>query len=325
MNNFGPNVLYHNNGDGTFTDVTREGRRRPRREQGRRRGLLPRYRRRWQPRSVRRPTTSSSRSRSTSPVTSTGSPTYPGPRDFPHDTNNLFHNNGDGTFTDVSERSGIAAHPGRRAWGSSAPTTTTTATPTSSSPTTSSGNFLFHNDGHGNFEEVGLAAGVAYDVDGMPHGNMGVDCADYDNDGRLDFFVTAYQRRIRRALPEPGQRHVRRRDAAWRRGPRIACATSSGDAAWWISTTTDTATLSWSAATSRTTWSLFDDTTSYMARPILLRNTGNGKFVNVSDASGDGMRVELTGRGVAFDDLDNDGRIDVVILNSRRPADDSPQ
>jgi hypothetical protein len=53
--------------------------------------------------------------------------------------------------------------------------------------------------------------------------------------------------------------------------------------------------------------------------PILLRSTGDGKFVNVSNSSGDGMRVKLVARGIAFDDLDNDGRVDVVILNSRRP------
>jgi hypothetical protein len=64
----------------------------------------------------------------------------------------------------------------------------------------------------------------------------------------------------------------------------------------------------------------YDDTTSYAARPVVLRNTGNGEFVNVTDHCGDGTRHESVGRGAAFDDLDNDGRIDVVILNSRRPA-----
>ncbi len=64
---------------------------------------------------------------------------------------------------------------------------------------------------------------------------------------------------------------------------------------------------------------LRDDTTSYEARPVLLRNLGNGKFANVSASSGDGLRVKAVARGIAFDDLDNDGRIDVVILSSRRP------
>jgi len=63
---------------------------------------------------------------------------------------------------------------------------------------------------------------------------------------------------------------------------------------------------------------LRDDTTSYMVRPVLLRNVG-GKFVQVSASGGDGLSVPLVARGVAFDDLDNDGRVDVVVLNSRRP------
>jgi hypothetical protein len=62
----------------------------------------------------------------------------------------------------------------------------------------------------------------------------------------------------------------------------------------------------------------FDDTTSYLARNILLRNTGKGTFVNVSDRCGSGLAVKLSSRGAAFDDLDNDGDIDAVILNSRR-------
>ncbi len=62
-----------------------------------------------------------------------------------------------------------------------------------------------------------------------------------------------------------------------------------------------------------------DDTTSYEARPVLLRNTGDGKFVNVSHAAGDGLQGKSVGRGACFDDLDNDGRVDVVILNSRGP------
>jgi hypothetical protein len=65
---------------------------------------------------------------------------------------------------------------------------------------------------------------------------------------------------------------------------------------------------------------LIDDRTSYLARPVLLRNTGNGRFVDVTDSCGELAKIRAVARGVAFDDLDNDGRIDVVILSSRRPA-----
>jgi len=63
---------------------------------------------------------------------------------------------------------------------------------------------------------------------------------------------------------------------------------------------------------------LFDDRSTYLAENVLLMNTGDGKFVNVSEQSGDGMKVKLSSRGAGFDDLDNDGDVDVVILNSRR-------
>ena len=63
---------------------------------------------------------------------------------------------------------------------------------------------------------------------------------------------------------------------------------------------------------------LFDDSTSYFIPNVLLMNNGDGRFINVSQQSGDGMKVKLSSRGAGFDDLDNDGDVDIVILNSRR-------
>jgi len=60
---------------------------------------------------------------------------------------------------------------------------------------------------------------------------------------------------------------------------------------------------------------LFDESTSYGCRNVVLRNVGNGRFIDVTDKCGDLAKLRMSGRGVAFDDLDNDGRIDVVVLN----------
>ena len=146
---------------------------------------------------------------------------------------------------------------------------------------------------------------------------MAADCADLHHDGRLDLFVTAYHREFAVLYRNLG-------NGMFDDVTRVAGAGQGSFAhVKWGCGLVDFDNDGYRdiflvCGHFDENVGLRDDTTSYMVRPILLRNTGQGKFVNVSDASGDGMRVELTGRGVAFDDLDNDGRIDVAILNSRR-------
>ena len=116
--------------------------------------------------------------------------TYCDPRFYQPLTNHLYHNNGDGTFTDVSAAAGIAAHPGKGmgvaigdydhdGWLDIFVANDTTP------------NFLFHNDRHGHFEEVAMRAGVALNDDGKAISSMGVDFRDLDNDGQDDIVVTA--------------------------------------------------------------------------------------------------------------------------------------
>jgi enediyne biosynthesis protein E4 len=116
--------------------------------------------------------------------------TYCDPRFYQPLTNHLYHNNGDGTFTDVSAAAGISAHPGKGmgvaigdydhdGWLDIFVANDTTP------------NFLFHNDQHGHFEEVAMRAGVALNDDGKAISSMGVDFRDLDNDGQDDIVVTA--------------------------------------------------------------------------------------------------------------------------------------
>jgi hypothetical protein len=116
--------------------------------------------------------------------------TYCHPKYYTGLPNNLYHNNGDGTFTDVSAASGIAAHTGKGMSVNFADYdrdglpdvfVTNDTTP----------NFLFHNEGGGRFREVGLRAGVAFNEDGRALSSMGSDFRDVDNDGREDIFVGA--------------------------------------------------------------------------------------------------------------------------------------
>jgi hypothetical protein len=178
-------------------------------------------------------------------------------------------------------------------------------------------NFVWRNDGRGHFEEFGLPAGLAYDLHGVGQGTMGVECGDYNNDGRLDFYMTSYQkqwailyRNLGRGVFEDAT-HVTGAGAGtfnqvtW--GTALVDLDNDGHRDIFIA-----------CGHLQDTVDLWDDTTSYAARNIVLRNTGQGKFVNVSDQCGDGLLPTLSSRGATFDDLDNDGDIDVVILNSRR-------
>ena len=141
---------------------------------------------------------------------------YPGPLEFPPERDNLFRNNGDGTFTDVSEKSGIGAAAATGMgmvcadYDNDGDTDVFVANDVMA-------NFLWQNDGRGNFQDVGLLAGVAYDMSGSAHSNMGVDCADYDNDGQLDFLVTAFHRELVACYRNLGKWPVRGRGTAKRR------------------------------------------------------------------------------------------------------------
>jgi hypothetical protein len=146
---------------------------------------------------------------------------------------------------------------------------------------------------------------------------MGVDCGDYDNDGFLDFFVTSYQTQLAtlyRNLGDGTFEDVTLKTGAgagtlayvtW--GNSFVDFDQDGDRDIFIA-----------CGHLQDNVEKFDGTSTYFERNILLLNTGAGKFVDVTDNAGDGMNVVLSSRGAGFDDMDNDGDVDVVILNSRR-------
>ncbi|MGQ9574587.1 MAG: CRTAC1 family protein [Thermoguttaceae bacterium] len=316
VSNFGPNVLYRNNGDGTFSDVTGKA------GVGRGNkvgagccfldidgdGRLDLY--------------AANYVRFTfevhKPLTVGGVPAYRGPREYPPEPDTLFRNNGDGTFTEVSRESGIALSAGTGMgmvcadYDNDGDTDILVLNDVA-------GNFLFRNDGRGRFEEVGVQSGFAYNLYGQATGSMGIDCGDLDNDGWLDFFMTCYQnehpilyRNLGGGLLEDATLLA---GAAQGGIPYVnwGCGLVDFDNDGYKD-------IFFVNGHLQDNVDLFDDTTSYEAFPVLLWNNGHGRFVDVSSSSGDGLRVKSVGRGAAFEDFDNDGRIDVAILNSRRPA-----
>jgi enediyne biosynthesis protein E4 len=180
-----------------------------------------------------------------------------------------------------------------------------------------SGNFLFENDGAGNFREVALMAGAAYNGFGDELGSMGVDCGDYDNDGRLDFVMTSYQGELPVLYRNRGDGTFE--DVTVRTG---AGAGSLRHVNWGVGLVDfdndGHLDIFMACGHLQDNVDQFDPTTAYHARNILLANAGDGTFADVSTISGDGMLIELSSRGAAFEDLDNNGYVDVVVLNSRR-------
>jgi hypothetical protein len=312
VNNFGPNVLYRNNGDGTFADVTQQADV----QNGHRVGagvsfldvdrdgdldlFVGNYIKFSFEKHVAR--------------TKLGLPYYGSPLDYQRETNTLYRNNGDGTFTDASIESGIARHPGY-CMGLVCSDYDRDGDQDILVGNDTIANFLFQNDGTGKFAEVGLLSGFAYDGSGNPQGTMGVDCADFDNDGQFDVHVTTYQNELATLYKNLGGffEDVTTRTGAglgtlapvkW--GNALVDLDNDGDrdlyiACGYINDNIDKTT----------------NITALLGKDRLLANSGNGKFIDVTDHSGDGMRVELSGRGAGFDDLDNDGDLDVVVLNSR--------
>ena len=314
LNNYGPNVLYRNNGDGSFSDVTEEAGVRGGPQVGAGAsfldvdgdGDLDLYVANYV-----------NFTYDTHRVhLEDGFPRYVSPRAYPPAPDLLYRNNGDGTFTDVSMESGIGEHAGSGMGMVCADFDKDHDTDIFVLNDVA-GNFFFKNDGSGRFEEAGLLAGAAYNGYGDGVGSMGIDCGDYDNDGRLDFFMTSYQAEMPVLYKNLGNGIL----------ADVTLRTRAGDGSFpfvnWGTGLVDfdndgDRDLFIACGHLQDNVDLYDDTSAYHVRNIVLMNADCEKFVNVSDANGGGVLPELSSRGAAFDDLDNDGDVDVVILNSRR-------
>ncbi|MDP6634164.1 MAG: CRTAC1 family protein [Phycisphaerae bacterium] len=314
LNNFGANVLYNNNGDGTFTDVTKKAGVANGDKVGAGAcfldidadGDLDLYVANYLKFSYADHTVTRIR----------GVPVYRGPTAFKPEPDTLYRNNGDGTFTDVSKPSGIAKHA---SWGmgvvcadydNDGDTDVFVANDVSL-------NYLFQNDGKGKFEEVGLIAGVAVDSTGEEQGSMGVDCGDYNNDGRLDFHQTSYEKQLAVLFRNLGAGSFEDSTLVSRAGLGTLAKVTWGDGFVDFDNDGDRD-IFIACGHLQDNVEKYDDTMEYHAKNVLLMNASKGLFANVSAKSGNGMAVKLSSRGAAFSDLDNDGDIDAVILNSRR-------
>ena len=231
--------------------------------------------------------------------------------------NSLYHNNGNGTFTDVSNPSGVAASIGKGmgvAFGDyNHDGRLDVFVANDTQP-----NFLFHNEGGGHFREVALAAGVAYNEDGRAISSMGTDFRDYDNDGREDLFLSALANEIFPLFRNTGRSHF---DDVARRAhlSRITRHITGWSDGFYDFNNDGFKDLFIAAGDVQNNAEATSNRTSKQ-RNLVLANQHDGTFVDVSSEAGETFQTVGLHRGAAFGDFDRDGRIDVVVTRLNEPA-----
>ncbi len=306
------NQLFHNNGDGTFTDVT---------EKAGVAGVHPKLGKTWSISAGWFDYDNDGRldlfvtnyvnwSLATEPLCKTGDiVAYCSPNSYTGQPNMLFHNNGDGTFTDVSDASGIGKHAGKGMGVVFADYDGDGFTDVFVSNDTYR-NFLFHNNGNGTFREVGTISGVAYNENGKSIAGMGADFRDVDNDGRPDIFVVGMTGDTFPLFRNRGNDFTDVTSAWGIAGPTARMTA-------WGAGIADFDNDGWKdlfAACS----SILDNSEEIDHLPSklpnkVLRNVGGTHVVDVSESAGASFGVPHAHRGMAYGDLNNDGRVDVVV------------
>jgi enediyne biosynthesis protein E4 len=248
----------------------------------------------------------------------------PGLRSYCHPDNyhgqppTLYHNNGDGTFTDVSLRSGVGVKPGNGlgvvtfdydddGWQD-------IFIANDSMP-----NFLFRNNRDGTFREVGYMAGAAVSMDGTSEAGMGVDAADASGNGRMDLIVTHLDSQLARFYQNMGGGVLD--DATLRSKISYATFHMSGFGTRFMDYDND----GWRDIFMSNGHILdnierYRSEVRYAEAKLMFRNMGRGIFENVSDRLGADFQRTRVSRGAAIGDFDNDGDLDVLVNNNGEPA-----
>jgi enediyne biosynthesis protein E4 len=241
-----------------------------------------------------------------------------GPRGLPFARNHLFHNDGNGRFTDVSQRSGIGTTSGCYGFTVVASDFDEDGYPDLYVACDSTPSLLYHNRGDGTFEDIGLLAGVALNDDGQEQGGMGVAVADYDEDGHVDIIKTNFSDDVPNLYHNNGDGTFD--DRVFQSGLG-AYMEYVGWGVHFIDVDHD-GRRDLLLINGHVYPDVEQRSELHFRQPRLLYwNVGSGRFKDVSNSAGDGIRTPWSSRGSAVGDLDNDGSLEVVVNNmGARPS-----
>lgn len=238
-----------------------------------------------------------------------------GPRGLQGEHDHLFHNNGDGTFTDVSKKLGVDDPNGYYGLGALFTDVNNDGKPDLLVANDSTPNYLYINKGNGTFEDDSYISGYALNESGREIANMGIAAGDYLNNGHLDIVNTDFADDYNVLFQNDGQGNFT--DVSYQAGIALSSIpfVSFGDGFLdydndgWLDLLIINGHV-YPQADQHPEWG-----ESYAERPLLYHNLMKGKFALVPAVEGTGLAVVSVGRGAAFGDLFNDGKIDVVINN----------
>ena len=312
---FGKNVLYHNNGDGTFTDVSEKA------------GVAGNGKR-WNTGCAFVDYDRDGKldlfvanyidlDLASAPVPESGPCLYKavmvacGPPGLKGGKNILYHNNGDGTFTDVSEASGILNANGTYGLGVLTADFDNDGWPDIYVANDSTASALYQNKKNGKFQDIALEAGCALSPDGKPQAGMGVSAADYDLDGNLDIVKTNFAGDTPSLYRNQGGANFE--DTTFTAGLGMhtqylgwGCGFFDMDNDGWPDILICNGHVYPEVEQLKTE-------AGYAQRKLLYRNLRNGRFEDVSLQAGSAISDPVASRGCAFGDFDNDGDLDVVV------------
>ena len=238
-----------------------------------------------------------------------------GPRGLPGEHDHLFHNNGDGTFTDVSKKLGVDDPNGYYGLGALFVDVNGDGKPDLLVANDSTPNYLYMNKGNGTFQDQSYESGYALNGDGREISNMGIAAGDYMNNGHLDIVNTSFSDDYNVLFQNDGTGFFT--DVSYQAGIAESSIPFVGFADGFLDYDND----GWKdllvvnghvypEVDKHPEWG-----TSYAERPLLYQNLKNDKFALVPAVEGTGLAEVSVGRGAAFGDIFNDGKIDVVINN----------